>query len=38
MDAQKVQDLENTINRFEKKIYDLKTTRVIAIQMATQIR
>ncbi len=38
MDAQKVQDLENTINRFEKKIYDLKTTRVIAIQMAPQIR
>jgi uncharacterized protein YaaN involved in tellurite resistance len=26
------------INRFEKKIYDLKTTRVISIQMAPQIR
>ena len=38
MDAQKVQDLENTINRFEKKIYDLKTTRIISIQMAPQIR
>lgn len=38
LDAQKVQDLENTINRFEKKIYDLKTTRVISIQMAPQIR
>ena len=38
MDAQKVQDMENTINRFEKKIYDLKTTRVISIQMAPQIR
>ena len=38
IDAQKVQDLENMINRFEKKIYDLKTTRVIAIQMAPQIR
>lgn len=38
IDAQKVQDLENTINRFEKKIYDLKTTRVISIQMAPQIR
>ena len=38
IDAQKVQDLENTINRFEKKIYDLKTTRIIAIQMAPQIR
>ena len=38
MDAQKVQDLENAINRFEKKIYDLKTTRIISIQMAPQIR
>ena len=38
IDAQKVQDLENTINRFEKKIYDLKTTRIISIQMAPQIR
>ena len=38
LDAQKVQDMENTINRFEKKIYDLKTTRIIAIQMAPQIR
>ena len=38
LDAQKVQDLENTINRFEKKIYDLKTTRIISIQMAPQIR
>ena len=38
IDAQKVNDMENTINRFEKKIYDLKTTRVISIQMAPQIR
>lgn len=38
LDVQKVQDLENTINRFEKKIYDLKTTRIISIQMAPQIR
>ena len=38
IDAQKVQDMENTINRFEKKIYDLKTTRIISIQMAPQIR
>ena len=37
-DAQKVSDMENTINRFEKKIYDLKTTRIISIQMAPQIR
>ena len=38
LDAQKVNDLENTIDRFEKKLYDLKTTRVISIQMAPQIR
>ncbi len=38
LDAQKVSDMESTINRFEKKIYDLKTTRIISIQMAPQIR
>ena len=38
LDAQKIQDLENQINRFEKKIYDLNTTRIISIQMAPQIR
>ncbi len=38
LDVQKVNDMENTINRFEKKIYDLKTTRLISIQMAPQIR
>jgi uncharacterized protein YaaN involved in tellurite resistance len=38
LDAQKVKDMEDTINRFEKKIYDLKTTRIISIQMAPQIR
>lgn len=38
LDAQKVNDMVNTINRFEKKIYDLKTTRIISIQMAPQIR
>ena len=38
LDAQKVQDLESQINRFEKKLYDLKTTRIISIQMAPQIR
>ena len=30
--------MDNLINRFEKKIYDLKTTRIISIQMAPQIR
>ncbi|MBR3281235.1 MAG: toxic anion resistance protein [Clostridia bacterium] len=38
MDAQRVKDLESVINRFEKKVYDLKTTRIISIQMAPQIR
>lgn len=38
LDAQKVNDMENLINRFEKKLYDLKTTRLISIQMAPQIR
>ncbi len=38
LDIQKVNDMENIINRFEKKIYDLKTTRLISIQMAPQIR
>ncbi len=37
-DIQKVNDMTNMINRFEKKIYDLKTTRIISIQMAPQIR
>ena len=38
MDVQKVNDLEAMINRFEKKLYDLKTTRLLSIQMAPQIR
>lgn len=38
LDVQKVHDMENMINRFEKKIYDLKTTRIISLQMAPQIR
>ncbi len=37
-DAQAVSDLENAINRFEKKIHDLELTRVVSIQMAPQIR
>ena len=37
-DVQAVNDMVSMINRFEKKIYDLKTTRIIAIQMAPQIR
>ena len=38
LDVQKVNDMEALINRFDKKIYDLKTTRIISIQMAPQIR
>ena len=38
IDVQKVNDLSAMIDRFEKKIYDLKTTRIISIQMAPQIR
>lgn len=37
-DAQAVNDLVATINRFEKKIHDLELTRMISIQMAPQIR
>ena len=38
IDVQAVNDMVNIVNRFEKKIYDLKTTRIISIQMAPQIR
>ncbi len=38
LDAQKVNDLTQLANRFEKKIYDLKLTRMSAIQRAPQIR
>jgi|GEM_PF-15209 len=37
-DAQAVKDMEDQINRFEKKIYDLELTRTISIQTAPQIR
>ena len=38
IEIQKVNDMETQINRFEKKLFDLKTTRIISIQMAPQIR
>ncbi len=38
MDAQKAQDLAAMCDRFEKKLYDLKLTRQISLQMAPQIR
>ena len=38
MEAQKLNDMENMANRFEKKLHDLKLSRTISIQMAPQIR
>ena len=38
MYAQKANDLAAQCDRFEKKLYDLKLTRQVAIQMAPQIR
>ena len=38
MDAQKVKDLAAAIDRFDKKVYNLKLSRMIAIQTAPQIR
>ncbi|MBE5789134.1 MAG: toxic anion resistance protein [Clostridiales bacterium] len=38
MDAQKANDLAAQCDRFEKKLYDLKLTRQVALQMAPQIR
>jgi uncharacterized protein YaaN involved in tellurite resistance len=36
--AQAVNDMNNMINRFEKKLYDLELTKTISLQMAPQIR
>lgn len=36
--VQEVDDLKKQLNRFEKKIYDLELTRMIAIQTGSQIR
>lgn len=38
MDAQLVRDFEDSVNRFEKKIHDLKLSKTLAIQTAPQIR
>lgn len=38
LDAQKVQDLNQMINRFEKKLHDLKLSRMVAIQSLPQVR
>ncbi len=38
MSTQLVSDFDETINRFEKKVHDLKLSRTIAMQTAPQIR
>ena len=38
MSAQVVRDFEDTVNRFEKKVHDLKMSKTIAVQTAPQIR
>jgi uncharacterized protein YaaN involved in tellurite resistance len=38
MDAQKLSDFNAFLNRLEKKLYDLKLSRIIAIQTAPQVR
>ncbi|HEY9595650.1 MAG TPA: toxic anion resistance protein, partial [Spirochaetia bacterium] len=38
MDAQRLQDFNQFLDRFEKKLHDLKLSRMIAIQTAPQVR
>jgi len=38
MAAQRLTDLQQAVTRFERRLYDLKLTRMIAIQTAPQIR
>ncbi len=38
MDAQLVSDFEETLNRFDRKIHDLKLSKTLAIQTAPQIK
>lgn len=38
MDAQKYRDIEQAVNRFDKKIHDLLLSRMIAIQTGPQVR
>lgn len=38
LDVQLARDYENSCKRFENRIFDLETTRLVAIQMAPQIR
>lgn len=38
MNAQVIKDFEDTVLQFEKKVYDLKTSKTIALQTAPQIK
>lgn len=38
LDVQNYRDYDNACKRFEKRIFDLETTRLVSIQMAPQIR
>jgi uncharacterized protein YaaN involved in tellurite resistance len=38
MDAQRMQDFNQFLDRFDKKLYDLKLTRMVSIQTAPQVR
>lgn len=38
MDAQRLQDANQAVTRFEKKLYDMQLSRMIAIQTSPQIR
>ena len=38
MNAQLARDFQETVDQFEKKIYDLKTSKTIAVQTAPQIK
>jgi uncharacterized protein YaaN involved in tellurite resistance len=38
LDAQRYNDFSQTLNRFEKKVYDLELSRVVSIQTNPQIR
>jgi uncharacterized protein YaaN involved in tellurite resistance len=38
LDAQKVQDMTQALNRLEKKIYDLQLSRMVALQTNPQVR
>ena len=38
LDAQRYNDFSQTLNRFEKKVYDLELSRTISIQTSPQIR